>query len=69
LTSGKYDGVERKLIRQKLVPVSSQTDYSLKKVAINRIFLVFPFRKEEVEIHFSFSGDQEIGSNHRRMLG
>ena len=38
----------------------------LEKAAINRIFLILPLRKEEVEIHFPFHKDQEIGSNHKK---
>ena len=38
----------------------------LEKAAINRIFLILPFRKEEVEIIFPFRRDQEIGSSHKK---
>jgi hypothetical protein len=43
----------------------------LEKIAINRIFLILPSRKEEREILFPFRRDQEIGSSHKknRMLG
>lgn len=43
----------------------------LEKIAINRIFLILPSRKEEREILFPFHRDQEIGSSHKknRMLG
>ncbi|KAJ7942124.1 Ycf68 protein [Quillaja saponaria] len=38
----------------------------LEKIAINRIFLILPSRKEEREILFPFRGDQEIGSSHKK---
>ena len=38
----------------------------LEKAAINRIFLILPLRKEEVEIPFPFHKDQEIESNHKK---
>nr|YP_009460212.1 hypothetical chloroplast RF68 [Dalbergia hainanensis]YP_009460227.1 hypothetical chloroplast RF68 [Dalbergia hainanensis]YP_009865667.1 hypothetical chloroplast RF68 [Dalbergia obovata]YP_009865917.1 hypothetical chloroplast RF68 [Dalbergia armata]YP_009866001.1 hypothetical chloroplast RF68 [Dalbergia martinii]YP_009866085.1 hypothetical chloroplast RF68 [Dalbergia vietnamensis]YP_010326560.1 hypothetical protein RF68 [Dalbergia hancei]YP_010326573.1 hypothetical protein RF68 [Dalbergia len=43
----------------------------LEKIAINRIFLILPSRKEEREILFPFRRDQEIGSSRKknRMLG
>ncbi|KAI9092923.1 hypothetical protein K1719_027446 [Acacia pycnantha] len=43
----------------------------LEKIAINRIFLILPSRKEEREILFPFRRDREIGSSHKknRMLG
>ncbi|GMI70506.1 hypothetical protein HRI_000719900 [Hibiscus trionum] len=36
------------------------------KAAINRIFLILPFGKEEREILFPFRRDQEIGSSHKK---
>ena len=38
----------------------------LVKAAINRIFLILPFRKEVVEILFPLCRDQEIGSSHKK---
>lgn len=38
----------------------------LEKVAINRISLILPSRKEEREILFPFRRDQEIGSSHKK---
>jgi hypothetical protein len=38
----------------------------LKKAVINKIFLILPFRKKEVEILFLFSRDQEIRSSHKK---
>ena len=38
----------------------------LEKIAINRIFLILPSRKEEREILFPFRRDQEIGSSRKK---
>lgn len=40
--------------------------FGLEIIAINRIFLILPSRKEERKILFPFPRDQEIGSSHKK---